>query len=134
MARMSDENVDWIAEELPDLQTAIYVADAPSASLHPPKNKGHEVMIFLTYIISHYTNLPDVVLFMHAHRWSWHNNFLSGLDAVQMIRNLSSGRVTREGYMNLRCHWDPGCPEWIHPLDTEDDISKQEQKTLGQAC
>jgi hypothetical protein len=133
MARMSDENVDWIAEETPDLQTAIYVADAPSASLHPPKNKGHEVMIFLTYIISHYNNLPDVVIFMHAHRWSWHNNVLSGFDAVQMIQNLSNGRVTREGYMNLRCHWDPGCPEWIHPLDAEDDISKQEQKTLGQA-
>ena len=103
------------------LSVAMYVADDATAPLHPPRNKGHEVMIYLTYIIDHYDSLPDIVLFMHAHRWSYHNNELQDLDAVQMIRNLNHARVVREGYMNLRCRWDPGCPEHLHPLSPEPD-------------
>lgn len=72
--RMKDENISWIAEELPDIDVAIYVANDPKAPLHPPRNKGHEVMIYLTYIIDHYEALPDIIIFMHAHRFSHHNN------------------------------------------------------------
>ncbi|KAI9888944.1 MAG: hypothetical protein M1814_006122 [Vezdaea aestivalis] len=131
IARVAEESIDWIQEELPGLQTAIYTADNPKSHLHPPMNKGHEVMIYLTYIIEHYDILPDVSIFMHAHRWSWHNNDLSGHEAVQMLKSLSNERVFREGYMNLRCHWDPGCPEWMHPHEQEEDITRQEQKVLG---
>src|SRR2546430_3170769 len=74
MPRTKAEDVTWLEEHLPDLQAAIYVADDPTAPLHPPKNKGHEVMIYLTYIIEHYDELPDVCIFMHAHRYSWHND------------------------------------------------------------
>lgn len=114
--KIKKEDTSWIQQELPELETAIYVADDPSAALHPPRNKGHEVMIYLSYIIDHYDRLPDMVLFMHAHRWSYHNNDLQGADAVQMIKTLNENRVIREGYMNLRCHWDPGCPGHLHPL------------------
>ncbi|KAI9735668.1 MAG: hypothetical protein M1834_001684 [Cirrosporium novae-zelandiae] len=131
--RMSSEDTTWIKEELPDLDTAIYVADDPSAPLHPPKNKGHEVMIYLTYIIDHYEELPDIMIFMHAHRYSWHNNDILNNDAVEMISRLSSQRVTREGYMNMRCHWDPGCPDWMHPGRTQEDINKQEETMLAKA-
>ena len=132
MPRMSDENVDWVDEELPQIGKAIYVADDPSAPLHPPKNKGHEVMIYLTYIIDHYDDLPDVAIFMHAHRWSWHNNDLQYNDAAEMIKMLSSERVQRLGYMNMRCHWNPGCPEWMHPGVVEDDVNKLEEKKMAQ--
>src|SRR2546423_654635 len=121
MPRMSDENVDWVYEELPDIGKAIYVADDAGAPLHPPKNKGHEVMIYLTYILDHYDNLPDVSIFMHAHRYSWHNNDLQYHDAAEMIKMLSSERVQRLGYMNMRCQWHPGCPEWMHPGVMEED-------------
>ncbi|KAI9874685.1 MAG: hypothetical protein M1830_009415 [Pleopsidium flavum] len=131
--RMSEEDVNWLSEELPDVPTAIYVADDPTAPLHPPKNKGHEVMIYLTYIIDHYHNLADVMVFMHSHRWSWHNDDILDNDGVQMIKRLSSERVTREGYMNLRCHWDPGCPDWMHPGATEEDINKQEETMLARS-
>jgi len=131
--RMSEEDVGWLSEELPDVPTAIYVADDPTAPLHPPKNKGHEVMIYLTYIIDHYEDLADVMVFMHSHRWSWHNDDILDNDGVQMIKRLSSERVTREGYMNLRCHWDPGCPDWMHPGATEEDINKQEETMLAKS-
>ncbi|KAF2087721.1 hypothetical protein K490DRAFT_41621 [Saccharata proteae CBS 121410] len=131
--RTSSEDTDWMHEYLPDFHKAIYTADDPTAPLHPPKNKGHEVMIYLTWIIENYHTLPDVAVFMHAHRYAWHNNELLDYDAVQMLLRLSPHRVTRTGYMPLRCHWDPGCPDWMHPGEVIDDVNKQEQKLLAKA-
>ena len=127
ISRMHDDDVSWIATELPHINAAIYVANDPKMSLHPPQNKGHEVMIYLSYIIDHYYNLPDIIIFMHAHRWTHHNNDLLGFDAVRMIKRLRSEHVLREGYVNMRCHWDPGCPEWLHPNETKETLEKQEE-------
>jgi hypothetical protein len=131
MPKVRDEKTDWIQEEIPGLATAIYVADDPSAPLHPPKNKGNEVMVYLTYIIDHYEDLPDIIMFMHSHRFSWHNNDILNNDAYEIITRLSSERVVRDGYMNLRCHWNPGCPDWIHPGRMEEDGDKHEERELA---
>lgn len=140
LARTSAEDTSWIDEELEDmllpgglLEKAVYVVDDRSAPLHPPKNKGHEVMVYLSYIIDHYENLPDVSIFMHAHRYAWHNNAMMENDAAFMVRHLSPERVTREGYMNLRCHWDPGCPDWLHPGATVRNVEKQEEELVASA-
>ncbi|KAH6681975.1 hypothetical protein B0J14DRAFT_469329 [Halenospora varia] len=130
------EEVDWIAEHFggdEHIDYAVYVVDDPTAPFHPPKNKGHEVMVYLSYIIDHYYNLSDVNIFMHAHQHAWHNDDLLGQDAVEMISRLSAERVTREGYMNMRCHWGPGCPAWMHPGTVEEDINKQEETVLAQS-
>ena len=130
--RMQEDDIAWISKELPGLDVSVHVADDPKASLHPPKNKGHEVMIYLTYLIDHYDRLPDIVLFMHAHRWTHHNNGFFGFDASQMIRALSGPHVMRVGYVNMRCHWSPGCPEWLRPSRMEDSLGKQEERVLAQ--
>ncbi|KAL2037339.1 hypothetical protein N7G274_009824 [Stereocaulon virgatum] len=129
--RMRSDDVSWIAHELPDTDVLVYVANDPKGPLHPPKNKGHEVMIYLTYIIDHYNDLPDIVIFMHAHRWTHHNNHLLGNDAVEMVRRLRSDHVTREGYVNMRCQWTPGCPEWLHPGNIHESLDKQEEEVLA---
>ncbi|KAJ5054735.1 uncharacterized protein L3040_001001 [Drepanopeziza brunnea f. sp. 'multigermtubi'] len=134
--RTHAENVDWIDENFgPDanIDWKIYVVDQPDAPLHPPQNKGHEVMVYLSYIIDHYDDLSDVNIFMHSHRHAWHNNDLLGSDAVQVVSRLSSERVLREGYMNLRCHWDPGCPGWMNPGNIEEDVNKQEETMLAKS-
>ncbi|KAL1311151.1 hypothetical protein AAFC00_001353 [Neodothiora populina] len=138
--RLARENTSWIEEQLGDilhpngpLRTAQYVVDDSHAELHPPKNKGHEVMVYLSYIIDHYDDLPDVAMFMHSHRYAWHNNDVLDYDAATMIRYLSAERVTREGYMNLRCHWDPGCPEWLHPGALEKNYEKQEETLIAES-
>lgn len=131
--RTKEEDVDWISRELPDWDTAIYVADDPKAPLHPPKNKGHEVMIYLTYIIDFYDNLPDVAVFIHSHQTAWHNEELFGTDSAVMLRRLSLDRVVREGYMNTRCNHGPGCPDWMHPGAVEEDETKQEEVMLARA-
>ncbi|KAI9806621.1 MAG: hypothetical protein M1825_006078 [Sarcosagium campestre] len=122
LASTKDEDTSWVAKELPELDKAIYVVNDPKASLRPPLNKGHELMVYLTFIIDNYDQLPELVLFMHAHRWAYHNNEVLGADAVKMIKALSSERVIREGYMNLRCVWDPGCPAHLRPLAKELDF------------
>ena len=33
--------------------------------------------------------------------------------------------------MNLRCHWDPGCPAWLHPGAVERNYEKQEEHLLA---
>ncbi|KAJ4375312.1 hypothetical protein N0V83_002398 [Neocucurbitaria cava] len=108
------EDIGWMAEEIPEAPLVIYEVDKSDAENKIPKNKGREAMVYLSYIIDHYDDLADTTIFMHAHRHAWHNNQLMGLDAVQLLKRLNHERVARMGYMNVRCHHDPGCPDWIH--------------------
>lgn len=132
VARTKNENADWISQEMPDMPTAIYVADDPEAPLHPPVNRGREAMIYLTYMIDHYDNLPDVSIFVHAHRSAWHTGELLGNDAVPLLRRLRLSHITRVGYANLRCSWGPGCPDWLHP-GVGGDKFKPEQGAIAAA-
>lgn len=130
---LSIENTTWMITDLPEIELYLYTVNDLKAPLHTPRNKGREAMVYLTFIIDHYDALPDVMIFMHAHRRAWHNADVLGNDAVQMIRRLSAERVIRDGYMNMRCQWFPGCPDWIHPLDTTIDTQKKEQALLKPA-
>ncbi|KAF2110436.1 hypothetical protein BDV96DRAFT_584003 [Lophiotrema nucula] len=133
IAKTKDEDVDWMQRELPDQDTALWVADDPTAPLHSPKNKGHEVMTYLSWIIDNYDTLPDVSIFMHAHQYTWHNDDILGNNAAQMIKRLSRQRVWREGFVNMRCSWFPGCPDWMHPGETTENVYKQEEVLLAKS-
>lgn len=98
--RMKDEDVSWIQQvqqEVPDLQTAIYVMDDSWAEFRVPKNKGRESMAYLTFMIDHYDDLPDVVLFFHAHKVGWHNLLILGQDSSEMLKRLRVERIWRTG-------------------------------------
>ncbi|KAK8207500.1 hypothetical protein IWZ01DRAFT_368499 [Phyllosticta capitalensis] len=131
VGRLKAADVSWI-NELPEMATAIYVVDHPEeGDLTVPMNKGHEAMVYLTYIIDNYDSLPDIVFFFHSDRYAWHNNpLLKGGDSVETIKRMNLGRVARFGYMNTRCHLDPGCPDWIH-LDRP-YVDAQELKKSGE--
>lgn len=133
IAKTKEEDIEWLQREIPDQSTAIYVVDDPTAPLHPPKNKGHEVMVYLTYIIDNYDNLPDVSIFMHAHQLAWHNDDIIGNDAAKMVTRLNRRRVWREGFVNMRCSWYPGCPDWMHPGETQKNDYKQEEVLLAKS-
>lgn len=87
----------------------------------------------MSYIIDMYDKLPDIIIFMHAHQFAWHNNELLDFDAAGSLRRLKLERVARLGYMNLRCVHDPGCPEWLHPYEAGEPLAKQEQGVLAQS-
>ncbi|KAJ5165093.1 Protein of unknown function DUF3431 [Penicillium coprophilum] len=118
MAKLQEEPTKWVEEELPDWQRAIYTVN-PSpetrlngSALTTPLNKGHESMAYFTYIIDHYDKLPSTVVFLHAHRagflMAWHVDAPLH-DNVIAMRNLRLDFVQQNGYVNLRCNWNPGC-------------------------
>ncbi|KAJ5626108.1 hypothetical protein N7510_002417 [Penicillium lagena] len=131
--RTKYEDTSWMEEELPEYGTAVYWVDDPTAELHVPKNKGHEVMVYLTYIIDNYDDLPDIAVFVHAHQNAWHNDPIFKGDAVEMLKRLNPARVIREGYMNTRCGFGPGCPDWMHPGALVEDGNKQEEVLMARA-
>jgi Protein of unknown function (DUF3431) len=130
MGKRSADNTDWINEEVFGMEKAIYVVDNKTASLHVPKNKGNEAMVYLSYIIDHYDILSDITIFIHADRWTWHNNDIFDSDTAMMIKHLIPQRVIREGYVNLRCQWYPGCPTWLNPSATTANSEKREEKLI----
>lgn len=131
-ATMAGDNNSWVDDELGDmyesgLGTAFYVTNDLSAPHHTPANKGHEAMAYLTYMIDSYDSLPPISIFLHAHPKAWHDNYLLDMSTPLMIRNLNFEKVNKEGYMNLRCHWNPGCPSGLNPMATEFDPDKKEE-------
>lgn len=64
-------------------------------------------MVYLTYIIDHYNDLPDFVVFHHGHRRAWHQ-----IEPTPMkLRALNLTAVKQDHYVNFRCTHDPGCIE-----------------------
>ncbi|KAI5363685.1 hypothetical protein Slin14017_G056490 [Septoria linicola] len=160
ISTIEESDNSWINDELGELlrpdgdfSAKIYVNNNLTAPLHTPANKGHEAMTYLTYIIENYHELPPVSAFLHDHPEAWHNNILLDMSTSEMIGNLRLDKVEQDGYFNLRCHWNPGCPEHLYPFATEYDAYKSEElliktawmqvfeveeeqvpKVLGQAC
>ncbi|KAI0432305.1 hypothetical protein F5Y09DRAFT_353780 [Xylaria sp. FL1042] len=123
VASMLGENTTWLYMYLPDnWRKNVYVVDDPTATLTVLENKGHEAMVYLTYIIDRYDSLPNNVLFLHASRFSWHNDD-PDYDALPTLRHLRLSYLQETGYVNLRCVWVIGCPAEIQPLLDEHESS-----------
>ncbi|KAJ6155709.1 hypothetical protein N7470_006275 [Penicillium chermesinum] len=120
MAKLEEEYTGWVEEELPDWQRAIYVVNPSSETrsndeiLTTPFNKGHEAMAYLTYVIDYYDKLPSTIVFLHAHRsgffLAWHVDAPMH-DNVIAMKSLNLPFIQQNGYVNLRCNWNPGCKE-----------------------
>jgi hypothetical protein len=41
---------------------------------HQATNKGNEASAYMQYIVDHYDELPEYILFVHGHETSWHHN------------------------------------------------------------
>ncbi|GAA82515.1 similar to An02g01160 [Aspergillus luchuensis IFO 4308] len=122
-AKLQEEQTEWIEQELPDWQRAIYIVN-PSREVADdarqfttPLNKGHESMAYLTYLIDHYDRLPSTIAFIHSHRSgflrAWHVDAPLHDNAWSM-RALQLNFVQQNGYVNLRCNLNPGCKAIYH--------------------
>lgn len=134
--RTTKEDINWIDQVFgndPLLQKAIYTVDKPVEPYILPANKGHEVMAYLTFIVDFHDELPEICIFMHAHELAWHNNELLDMSSAEMLKHLNLRKVVREGkralsshrsfaltmqpgYVNLRCHRYPSCPDHVFPI------------------
>lgn len=86
--------------------------DNEDPRLRFPKSKGNEAMVYLSYIIDNYDDLPWSVVFVHGHREAWHQED----DIVKLIQSLNRIALARQGYISLRCDWYPSCPAEIRPI------------------
>lgn len=113
LAGLKSSNITYISLEsglCESDQQIIYAADDPDAPYHTLINKGREAMPYLEYIISHYDKLPHIMLFMHAGRYAWHNVHLFRSSTKAMVRRLRREHVEKQGFVNLKCDWQRGCP------------------------
>ncbi|GKZ17705.1 hypothetical protein AbraCBS73388_010022 [Aspergillus brasiliensis] len=123
VAQLQNERTEWIEQELPDWQRAIYIVNPTrevandDRQLTTPLNKGHESMAYLTYLVEHYDRLPSTVAFIHSHRSgflrAWHVDAPLH-DNVWSLRALQLDFVQKNGYANLRCNLNPGCKTIYH--------------------
>lgn len=149
VASQKKDDVDWLYTHFPDWTKYRYIVDDPKAELPVPTNKGRESMVYLTYgsrssrdprrlltpspsgsfIIDNYDDLPDYTLFLHPTRYQWHNDD-PDYDGLMVLRNFQLPYLEQEGYVNLRCAWQLGCPNEIKPYEN-DAREKQQQGHAG---
>lgn len=131
MARTPEDDTRWIHEELQDWQSALYDIDIETPhnqstldpltdnTLRTLRNKGREANAYLAYIVQHYDNLPSTIAFLHPHKdgypGAWHTDNNEHSNVVS-LRNLNINFVQSNGYANLRCINDPGCPQEVMPF------------------
>ncbi|KAF2750820.1 hypothetical protein M011DRAFT_417155 [Sporormia fimetaria CBS 119925] len=136
MAHLKSEDTAWAVSELPTWQYAIYSVDDPFSSLHTFLDKGKEAIAYLTYIIDHYDSLPSTIVFLHAHRSRWpqaRHNEGAQCSAVQMLRDLNIDYIHKEGYANLRCNTNPGCPDEIQPFREPKEDRRAAENAMADA-
>ena len=96
------------------------VMNDPDANMTVTRNKGNEASAYLTYLITHYHNLPEYMVFLHARRYQWHNDDPM-YDHVPLLQNLRLQHVADVGYASLRCNWNPGCKVGLRPDEAVED-------------
>ncbi|TVY55608.1 hypothetical protein LCER1_G003210 [Lachnellula cervina] len=121
LASTKKDDIAWahnVSISRADLKLIPYVADDPNAPYHPPKNKGNEAMIILTYLYEFYDDLPDISIFTHSTDFAWHNEELFDRRISPALDVLDLDEVVRRQYVNLKVSGHNGCPAWINTAIT----------------
>lgn len=79
--------------------------DVPDARvIRQPANLGFEASAFLEFVVREYDRFPDVAVFVHGHRRSWHHDG----DADDLVNALAAaagpGWAAAPAYRNVNCH------------------------------
>lgn len=103
VASTTGDDTSWLSQIPPSLNWTLYHyrVDSPIAPdlLAVPSIKGNEAMVYLTYIIDHYDDLPHVIFFHHAHLTAWHQRWSSLVE----ITRLRADHILRARYASTRC-------------------------------
>ncbi|KAG9696238.1 hypothetical protein KCU95_g4436, partial [Aureobasidium melanogenum] len=134
MGKTNSEDTSWV-EKLPTWQNAVYSVDNDTWPLHTSRNKGREANVYLTYIIENYEKLPSTIAFVHPHEdgnpRAWHTD-ADGYSNVKSLASLETGFVQRNGYANLRCIANPGCPDGTRPFhDYHDEEDRRAEHAIA---
>ncbi|KAB8238027.1 DUF3431 domain-containing protein [Aspergillus alliaceus] len=130
LAATQTENLDWLLSYCRDHGTIpfIYTTDSIPAPylLIPHTTRGRESTAYLSYIVDYYDQLPKYSIFIHSGVDQWHND-LFGPRTSSALPHLRLEAVDAQGYVNLRCEHNPGCPTSVNPWEpTQIDIEKDD--------
>jgi hypothetical protein len=106
VAATTKDNLTMLEQESglgPKDEQIVYIADNPHATYSVPMNKGNEAMVYLSFLIDRYHNLPEIMVFMHAGRIAWHNNDLLQWSSALMVSRLRRSYIHNKGFVNLLC-------------------------------
>ncbi|KAH0285993.1 hypothetical protein M436DRAFT_75650 [Aureobasidium namibiae CBS 147.97] len=127
MGALSTDNVAWATTKLNGWDAFVYTVDNTTMPMHTDRNKGKEANAYLTYIIQNLDSLPSTIAFVHSHEFgfskAWHTD-AKGHSNVESLNSLNVNFVQRNGYANLRCLHNPGCPDEVQPFREPMDESK----------
>ncbi|KAI5270084.1 hypothetical protein E4T47_06474 [Aureobasidium subglaciale] len=136
MGALSTDDVAWATTKLIGWDTFVYTVDNTSMPLHTDRNKGKEANAYLTYLIQEYDSLPPTVAFVHSHEFGWlkawhtdakrHSN-------VESLNSMNTKFVQKNGYANLRCLPNPGCPDEVWPFRDPVDKTKTTEVAFAAA-
>ena len=106
IAAHHDESVSWIEDIPPSAAgsnfTAVIYSDTtggPGYRLVPP-GRGKEARSYVMAIIDHYDRLPDAMVFLHGHPYSWHTWAGTGNNVG------NTWRMAHEYYVSLSVRTD----------------------------
>ncbi|KAL0033278.1 hypothetical protein WJX77_001598 [Trebouxia sp. C0004] len=80
------EDIGWLSELPSHIHQYVYQADNATAERSLRVNQG-ETAVYLQYIVEQYHNLPDSIVFMHAHQDAPH--MPDKLDLLDKLRRLA---------------------------------------------
>ena len=131
IAKLPTDDTRWVHTDLQDWQSAIYDIDTETpheisaldpltnSTLRTLRNKGMEANAYLAYIVQNYDKLPSTIAFIHPHKdgypTAWHTDNNEHSNVVS-LKNLNIDFIQTNGYANLRCVHDPGCPHEVMPF------------------
>ncbi|KAK0939749.1 hypothetical protein LTR48_001151 [Friedmanniomyces endolithicus] len=135
IASTKADDTSWTSRlTIPNLTILRYISDDPSAPFHPPKPKGHEALIYFTYLHDFYDSLPDLTLFIHASETPWHVEGTLLRNTTFALSQLNLHKVLQQRhYFNLRVTWRAGCPAWIDTTKTHSDFDEAEEPFMAEA-
>ncbi|KAK0260479.1 hypothetical protein LTS09_004775 [Friedmanniomyces endolithicus] len=135
IASTKADDTSWTSRlTIPNLTILRYISDDPSAPFHPPKPKGHEALIYFTYLHDFYDALPDLTLFIHASETPWHVEGTLLRNTSFALSNLNLPQILQQRhYFNLRVTWRAGCPAWIDTTKTYADYDEAEEPFMAEA-
>lgn len=69
-----NEDTNWIYKLNKFKNIYVYEKEQiDKGELNIPKNRGNEASVYLKYIIDNYYNLPNHLVLIHCHEFSWHH-------------------------------------------------------------
>ncbi|KAF2450958.1 hypothetical protein P171DRAFT_349117 [Karstenula rhodostoma CBS 690.94] len=148
MAKLPTDDTRWVHTDLQDWRSAIYDIDIETphntstldpltnSTLRTLRNKGMEANAYLAYIVQNYNNLPSTIAFIHPHKdgypAAWHTDNDEHSNAAS-LRALNINFVQSNGYANLRCVHDPGCPHEVMPFRNPPEDHRTTEAAMADA-